>query len=120
GEFAEYWENVIVGDQRGVIVAAAATAVGINMTFLFGYSLLQRGWGREFRGFVKFDLGTGMFVPFCIAISCVVMAASSQFHGVPQHGLMDPAEVASIRQELGEPSREIPPNARASRVQAAD
>ena len=119
-ELAHYWESLIVSDQRGVIVAAAATAVGINMTFLFGYSLLKRGWGREFRGFVKFDLGTGMFLPFMIAISCVVIAAASQFHGVPQHGLMDSAEVAAVRQEIGEVVREAPPeNLRASKVQAS-
>src|SRR5690606_24937427 len=55
-EFAGYWRDIIVGDQRGVIVTSAATAVGINMTFLFGYSILRPRWGREFRGFVKFDL----------------------------------------------------------------
>lgn len=108
-ELAGYWRDIIVSDQRGVIVATAATAVGINMTFLFGYSLLRRRWGREFRSFVKFDLATGMLIPFLIATSCVVVAAASQFHGVPQHGLMDAAETAAVRQEIGEPAREVPP-----------
>ncbi|MFO1452015.1 MAG: divalent metal cation transporter [Opitutaceae bacterium] len=86
-----YWRDFIVDNQRDVIVAAAATAVGINMTFLFPYSILRRGWGREFVGLCRFDLATGMFIPFVLATSFVVMAAASQFHAVPQPGLLDAA-----------------------------
>ena len=39
------------------MIAAAATAVGINMTFLLPYSMLRKGWGREHRGLASFDLG---------------------------------------------------------------
>ncbi|MEX2382928.1 MAG: divalent metal cation transporter [Opitutales bacterium] len=85
---AAYWSDLIVSRQRDVMVAAAATAVGINMTFLFPYSILRRRWGKEFRGFMKFDLGTGMFIPFVLATSCVVIAAASQFHTVPQPGVI--------------------------------
>ena len=99
-EFREHWEEIIVSDQRGVIVSTAATAVGINMTFLFGYSLLKRGWGKSFRGFMKFDLGFGLLIPFLIATACVVVAAASQFHLEPQYGLMEPQEEAQIRQEI--------------------
>lgn len=76
----EYWTNSIIADQRDVMIAAAATAVGINMTFLFAYSMLQRGWTKEYRGLAIFDLSTGMFIPFLIATSCVVLAAAAQFH----------------------------------------
>ncbi len=82
-----YWSALIVQKQTDVLVSAAATAVGINMTFLFPYSLLKRKWGKAFRGFVIFDLGSGMLVPFVIATSCVVIAAASQFHTQPQPGL---------------------------------
>ncbi|MFP4171891.1 MAG: divalent metal cation transporter [Candidatus Hydrogenedentota bacterium] len=99
-EFRGHWEEIIVADQRGVIVSTAATAVGINMTFLFGYSLLKRGWGKSFRGFMKFDLGFGLLIPFLIATACVVIASSSQFHLEPHQGLMDPEEEAEIRQEI--------------------
>ncbi len=111
-EIAGYWREIIVGDQRGVIVTTAATAVGINMTFIFGYSLLRRRWTREFRGFVKFDLATGMLIPFLIATSCVVIAAASQFHGVPQHGLMDAEEMAEVRREIGATELTVPPEIR--------
>ena len=73
--------------QTDVLVSAAATAVGINMTFLFPYTLLRRKWGKAFRGFVIFDLGSGMLIPFVIATSCVVIAAATQFHVQPQPGL---------------------------------
>ena len=76
-----YWNTLILGQQRNVMVAAAATAVGINMTFLLPYSMLRKGWNRSFRGLAVFDLATGLFIPFVLAISCVVIAAASQFHG---------------------------------------
>jgi len=75
-----YWSNVIVSQQRDVMISAAATAVGINMTFLFPYSLLRKGWGKEYRGLSIFDLSTGMFIPYVLATGCVVIAASAQFH----------------------------------------
>ena len=90
-----YWEQYIVARQRDVVMSAFATAVGINMTFLLPYSLLARGWGRAHRGLSVFDLCTGMFVPFVLATSCVVIAAASQFHAVPQAGL-DPSIDATI------------------------
>ena len=76
-----YWNTLILGQQRNVMVAAAATAVGINMTFLLPYSMLRKGWNRSFRGLAVFDLSTGLFIPFVLATSCVVIAAASQFHG---------------------------------------
>lgn len=78
---AAYWTDTVVRMQREKMIAAAATAVGINMTFLLPYSMLKRGWGKDFRGLATFDLSTGLFVPFLVATSCVVIAAASQFHG---------------------------------------
>lgn len=79
-EARTYWTALIVKQQREVLISAAATAVGINMTFLLPYSMLQRKWGKAFRGLAIFDLSTGMFIPFVLATSCVVIAAASQFH----------------------------------------
>jgi hypothetical protein len=76
----EYWTNLLVTQQRNVMIAAAATAVGINMTFMFPYTMLRKGWTKEFRGLAIFDLSTGMFIPYIIATGCVVIAAASQFH----------------------------------------
>jgi len=91
-EHREFWTAQILSSQRDKLVTAAATAVGINMTFLFPYSLLKRGWTSEFRGLVAFDLATGMFIPFLLATSCVVIASASQFHAKPVVGLVEPAQ----------------------------
>lgn len=87
-QFKEFWAGRIVDQQTDVLVAAAATAVGINMTFLLPYSMLKRGWNKHFRGLAVFDLSTGLFVPFILATGCVVIASASQFHTIPAPGLM--------------------------------
>ena len=85
----EYWTNTILDSQRDRMVTAAATAVGINMTFLLPYSMLRKGWGKEHRGLASFDLGIGLFIPFFLATTCVVIASASQFHGKYDLGLLD-------------------------------
>ena len=89
GEFSSFWENKIVGAQRDVMIAAAASAVGINMTFFMPFVLLRRKWGREHRGLAKFDLWTALLIPYVVATSCVVIAAGSQFNGKPESAYSD-------------------------------
>ncbi len=76
----QYWSDLIVSEQRDVMLSAGAAAVGINMTFLLPYSLLSRGWDKTFRGLTIFDLSIGMFIPFVLATGCVVIASAQQFH----------------------------------------
>ena len=76
-----FWESRVVQAQSNVMIAAAATAVGINMTFLMPYSLLKRGWDRSFRGLARFDLSIGMAIPYVLVTSCIVIAAATRFHG---------------------------------------
>ncbi|NQT87104.1 divalent metal cation transporter, partial [bacterium] len=80
GEYLAFWKATIVGMQQDVMISASATAVGINMTFLLPYSMLAKGWGKSFRGFAIFDISTGLFIPFILATSCIVIASASQFH----------------------------------------
>ncbi len=77
----EFWNERIVAEQRAVMIGAAATAVGINMTFLLPYSMLNRGWNKTFRGFARFDLCTGMAIPYVLVTSCVVISAATMFYG---------------------------------------
>jgi manganese transport protein len=93
GVFKGYTTFYIPGreDPRAVsvMIAAFGAAVGINMTFLFPYTLLARGWGREHHGLVRFDLMTGMLVPYALATSLMVIAAGSTIYGteyVPEKG----------------------------------
>ena len=80
GDAADFWNDKIVSQQRDVIIGAAATAVGINMTFLLPYSMLARGWDKPFRGMTKFDLSTGMVIPYLLVTTCVVIASATMFH----------------------------------------
>ncbi len=78
--FRDYWSLQIVEQQRASMIGAAATAVGINMTFMLPYSMLARGWDKPFRGLARFDLSTGMAIPYVLVTSCVVIAAAAAFH----------------------------------------
>ncbi|HOZ47428.1 MAG TPA: divalent metal cation transporter [Candidatus Hydrogenedentes bacterium] len=101
-QFQDFWNEVIVSKQRDVMISAAATAVGINMTFLFPYSMLRKGWDRDFRGLAIFDLSTGLFFPFLMATSCVVIAAASQFHAAPAAGFLpiEPGETLNAQGQV--------------------
>lgn len=76
----EWWTSRIVDDQRDIIITAFGTTVGINMTWLLPYSLLKKRWGKKHRGLAVFDLSLGLFIPFFLATTCVILAAASQFH----------------------------------------
>ncbi len=88
-----FWHGIVVKAQRDRMIGAAATAVGINMTFLMPYAMLQRGWDKPFRGLARFDLSTGMAIPYIIVTTCVVIAASHAFHGQADEAFLsnDPA-----------------------------
>ncbi|MEM9080953.1 MAG: divalent metal cation transporter [Verrucomicrobiota bacterium] len=79
--FPDYWRDKITDQQRDVTFAAFGTAVGINMTFLLPYTLLKKRWGQKHRGLSITDLSIGLFIPFFLATSCVVIASASSFHG---------------------------------------
>lgn len=105
---AQYWSDLIVSRQQEVMAAAISSAVGINATFLFAYSMLRRKWGTEYKGMMKFDLFAGMFLPFMLATSCVVIAGASQFHTVPQPGFMEEEQSVQWepnKQQVGEYQR---------------
>ncbi len=103
-QFRSFWTDMIVGEQRDVMISAAATAVGINMTFLLPYSMLRKGWDKYFRGLAIFDLSTGLFIPFIIATGCVVIASSSQFHGRAAEGFVAATPGGEI---VGEPAENL-------------
>lgn len=96
-DFQEFWRGKILKSQRDTMIAAAATAVGINMTFLLPYSMLSRGWDRPFRGLARFDLATGMAIPYVLVTSCVVIASAFSFHGQVDEAFLsdDPAVMAT-------------------------
>ena len=56
------------------VLGMLGAAVGINMTFLYPYSLLAKGWGEEHKKLARWDLGMTMFVPFTIVTSLIIVA----------------------------------------------
>ncbi len=96
-DFQSFWSDIVVSRQRDVMIGAAATAVGINMTFLLPYSMLRKGWNRDFRGLAIFDLATGLVIPFTLATGCVVIASANQFHAEPSPGFLgEETEVGAL------------------------
>ncbi|MEO0963803.1 MAG: hypothetical protein AAFY08_01685 [Planctomycetota bacterium] len=87
----EFWSQRITATQRQTALAAIGAAVGINMTFLMPYALRARGWGRDQRELARFDLVTGLFLPFVLVSGFIVSAAGATLYG-EKH--VDPALVA--------------------------
>ena len=84
-----FWSEELVKYKQEKMIAVAAAAVGINMTFLLPYSMLARGWDKTFRGLARWDLITGMAIPFVIVTSCIVITTAYGFHGQADERLLD-------------------------------
>ncbi len=63
------------------ILGAIGAAVGINMTFLYPYSILAKGWGRHHKGLARFDLAMSLFVPYVLLTSLIIVGMASTVHG---------------------------------------
>ncbi|MDZ8117644.1 NRAMP family divalent metal transporter [Pontiella agarivorans] len=63
------------------ILGAIGAAVGINMTFLYPYSILAKGWGKHHKGLARFDLVMSLFVPYIILTSLIIIGMASTVHG---------------------------------------
>ena len=75
----------IPGERNGVqgiviVLGGLTSAVGVNMVFLYPYSLLAKGWGREHRRLARFDLFAGMVLPFTLATSLLLIATANTLH----------------------------------------
>lgn len=67
-----------------LVLGMLGAAVGINMTFLYPYSLLAKGWGPAHKPLARWDLGMTMFLPFTLVTSLVILAMTVS-------GVHDPA-----------------------------
>ncbi len=95
--------------EMSMMLAAFASAIGINMTFLFPYTLLTRGWSREHWPLSKFDLVTGMLLPYSVATGLVIIVAGATLHGKPEiqqliaagKTTLSPTQAASMFEQAG-------------------
>ena len=60
-----------------VVISGIASAVGVNMTFLYPYTLLARGWGREHRELARTDIAVGMVLPFVVVTALIVIVSAA-------------------------------------------
>ena len=63
------------------ILGAIGAAVGINMTFLYPYSVLAKGWGKHHKGLARFDLVASLFLPYVILTSLIIIGMAATVHG---------------------------------------
>ncbi|NLS96331.1 MAG: hypothetical protein GXX96_29690 [Planctomycetaceae bacterium] len=88
-----------------LVLGMLGAAVGINMTFLYPYSLLAKGWGKSHKALSRWDLGMSMFLPFTLVTSLVIMAMAVTIHDgtdAVRAGLQPVAAAASLSGVLGE------------------
>jgi manganese transport protein len=85
----------VPGSKEGVaiVLGQLGAAVGVNMTFLYPYTLLARGWGKDHLGLKNFDLGVSMFLPFVLATGFVTIACANTLYvsGIEVRGPVDAA-----------------------------
>ncbi len=84
------WGKVIKGflpinisinkNSLSIIIGMFGSVVGMNMLFFLGYSFLARGWTREHRGLAKFDLITGLLIPYILCTSLLIIIAGSSLY----------------------------------------
>lgn len=63
------------------IFGLLGAAVGINMTFLYPYSVRSKGWSKEGPKLALRDLVTGMLLPFVFATGLLMIASAATIHG---------------------------------------
>lgn len=74
------------------VLGAIGAAVGINMTFLYGYSLLAKGWGPAHRTLSRWDLVMSMLLPFVVVTSLIIVAMANT--------VFEPARAGMVRTDL--------------------
>ena len=85
------------------MMAALGSAVGINMTFVYGYTLLRRGWGREQRELARFDIVLGLVLPYLLVTGLISIAAAAVlFQGdASVQGRLAPSEAGAMFASAG-------------------
>ncbi len=63
-----------------MLMAALGTAVGINMTFVYAYTLLRRCWGPEQRQLARVDIVLGLVIPYLLVTSLISIAAAGALY----------------------------------------
>ena len=84
------WDGTLFNDPATItlILGMLGAAVGINMTFMYPYSLLKKNWGPEHKTLAKWDLAMTMFIPFTLITSLIMI-------GMTVSGIYDGSDVVN-------------------------
>lgn len=78
---AGYIPSSLPDDKQGVtmLMAALGSAVGINMTFIYGYTLLHKQWTPAHVTLSRYDICIGLVAPYILVTSLISIAAAGAF-----------------------------------------
>lgn len=103
--FFGYMPTSLPNDFAGVtmMLSALGTAVGINMTFVYGYTLLDRGWGRAERKFASIDVVIGLVLPYLLVTGLISIAAAGAMSGgeMSLQGRLSPENASAMFVDAG-------------------
>ena len=94
GEFRDFWEDKILSQQKELTLVTFSSTLGVNLLFALPLLLLGRGWRREHNGFAKFNLFTGLLIPFLLCSSCLTILSA-----IAHNQLLHSTEVDSSNTE---------------------
>ncbi|MDO4857602.1 MAG: divalent metal cation transporter [Thermoguttaceae bacterium] len=97
------------GNNLILVLGMLGAAVGINMTFLYPYSLLAKGWGPHHRTLAKWDLGMSMFIPFVLVTSLIMvgMTVGGVYAGDTLRDGLKPLEASKVLVDLIGPAGRV-------------
>jgi Mn2+/Fe2+ NRAMP family transporter len=100
-----YIPSSLPSDMQGVTVlmAALGSAVGINMTFIYGYTLLHKKWTPAHVELSRYDIGIGLVIPYILVTSLISIAAAGAFFdgGIDIQGKLSPTQAGKMFMSAG-------------------
>ncbi len=86
GSMRSYWEELLLSKQRELVLTTFSSTLGVNLIFALPLLLLGRGWKQAHGGFAKFNLFSGLLLPFALCCVCLTLLSAfahqlSQTHG---------------------------------------
>lgn len=102
---AGYIPTSLPTDSQGVtvVMAALGSAVGINMTFIYGYTLLHKKWTKDHAELSRYDIGLGLVIPYILVTSLISIAAAGAFYGSDLNiqGKLSPTQAGTMFMSAG-------------------
>ncbi|WP_133468073.1 hypothetical protein [Paraglaciecola marina] len=102
---AGYIPSSLPNTTEGVttMMAALGSAVGINMTFIYGFTLLHKRWGPSHVELSRYDIGMGLVLPYILVTSLISIAAAGAFFGSEMdiQGKLSPTQAGKMFMSAG-------------------